>query len=147
MPLAVAAVLDIISRKVPEDSSSPWQWADHWRLVPRIMFRINDEQVELYYYHTGADAVDFYRQEEFYEVRCIQREDCSISFMLTGVKYLFYLMPEQDGILDLSDGTLSFRVERFHRINPLDQYANEGNYTGDGIIRAPMGESDRITGS
>jgi 3-methylcrotonyl-CoA carboxylase alpha subunit len=138
-PPVAAAALSVLWGKTTEVSASPWQLQDHWRMVPRIRFRINGDPVEIDYYHSGPDAMDFYHEEKLYPITGIQKDNCRISFTLNAVRHHFYPLPEQEAVLEFSDGVLNYRIERFRRPNLNGKPANQdGNHAGDRILRAPM---------
>ncbi len=139
IPLAIASSIIILSGRSSSSSKSPWQWQNHWRIVPRIRFRIGAEMVELDYYPAGPDSMEFYHQEKRYFVSNIKAGIDQIGFTANDLDYRFYPLPEKDGVIELSDGSLSHRIERLHRLKSnAGTKEPDGKIAGDGIIRAPL---------
>lgn len=136
--LAVAAATRILSGQGKDAFGSPWQHG-YWRNVRQIRFRNKGEIIELDYSPAGKNAIDFFLKDMKYTVTHIESDDFQIRFKMNDTTYLFYPSPGNDGILELSDGNLTFPVERFK----LSGYSGnspdlEFSDAGDGIIVAPL---------
>jgi len=137
--LAMAAVIRVVSAGRVQSPQSPWQSLGYWRLVPRITLRINTLIAEIDYYRTGRDSMDFYLHNKHYHVINIFINEYLVSYVHNEVKYGFYYVIRPGGIIEISDGSLGYAVERFHRT--LDNEMITERYTHDdkdGIIRAPL---------
>jgi len=109
--LGIAASIIVLFRK-PVATDSPWN-SGFWRNIRQIRFRVGGKLTELEYYQARKDEFCFFHDSREYKVNSIKLDDFRLEFRLNETINLWYIVPEKDGIIGLSDGHTEYSVERY----------------------------------
>lgn len=106
--LLIAASLLVLGKN--NDSESLWN--HYWRNVYQIRFRFENRILEADFQKTG-NGYHFYINEHVYNVSEIVIEWHAIHFNIDHETVKLYYLPEDDGLIELSDGHVHFYISRF----------------------------------
>lgn len=137
--LSIAAALTVIFG-IARIAESPWN-SGFWRNVRQIRFISGDRLVELEYAGKGKNSIAFFAGDDLFSITNVYVSDYDVKFDMNGVDYNFYVVPEKDGIIWISDGHTRYAVERYFLRNRdflREEVGSEGN--GDTVVAPQPGK-------
>jgi len=109
--VGITAALLVLDIKASE-TDSPWI-SGFWRNVRQIRFRYENQLLEFDFLRTGAGSIIFFYDDRTLAVSGIRLDNNRIEYSVDEQFYRWYIVPETNGIIEISDGHFEYRVERF----------------------------------
>lgn len=136
---AIGAAMLTLSLKPEYPDNSPW--TGFWRNVRKIRFLLNNRVIELDYGRMDGNFIEFFCNEERFEVNKISSDDHQLILMINKEKVSLYPVMGNDGVLAISDGNLEFSVRNFtgRVLASYSQEAETSNGTGDTVLAPQPG--------
>lgn len=137
--LVMAGTLIALRVRNPLETGSVWHQSGRWRIVPRISFLFQDKRYGVYYQWTGPHSLDMWCNNQIFSLTHIKVDDNAVSFASNNKSYQFYHVPEIDGTIVLTAGSLDFEIHRIDRLKAIDyDYVQEEETKLPGVIRSPL---------
>jgi acetyl/propionyl-CoA carboxylase alpha subunit len=143
--IMAAVILAVLSgANTPKDSV--WQSFGHWRMVPRLSFRLRGNRHEVYYQRTGPDSMYVWCDRHRHSLTQIQLDEWLVAFTCDEVLFQFYHIPASGGTMVLTRGNIDFELERSDRLKTADFDYMLEEEAAQGIILSPLpGKVSRVS--
>ncbi|HEX2396165.1 MAG TPA: biotin carboxylase N-terminal domain-containing protein [Bacteroidales bacterium] len=131
---AMAAALIVLNRNIVSDH--PWN-SGYWRNVRQIRFRIRNKITELEYEQRG-NTLWFFNNDDNFLVSSVYMDDFRLEYLLNGTLNKWFIVPEREGIIRISDGLHEITIERYLPENKDYYIDDELNEFHDDTVFAPQ---------
>jgi len=137
--LLMAGTLISLTARNRQRQDSVWQCFGYWRMVPRLKFQYLGNPYGVYYQATGNGSMYIWHNRKRYNLSAIRLDDNMVSFECSGSSLFYYYVPENNGIISLTKGDLTYEVIRSDRLKSFDyDDIEEDESVIQGMVRSPL---------